>query len=97
MRFEWDENKNRSNQRKHGLSFETAELVFADPRAVSILDRITDDAEDRWQTLGRVADVVLLVAHAYRGQNDVEVIRIISARKATSNERRIYEKTHETA
>jgi uncharacterized DUF497 family protein len=96
MRFEWDETKNRRNRRKHGVSFETAELVFEDPRAVSILDQIVD-TEERWQTLGRLADVVLLVAHTYREQNHEEVIRIFPARKATPREPRIYENPHEEA
>jgi Ribonuclease toxin, BrnT, of type II toxin-antitoxin system len=51
MRYEWDENKNDSNLEKHGLSFETASLVFDDPNALSIPDRI-ENGEERWQTIG---------------------------------------------
>ncbi len=92
MRFEWDEQKNKKNQAKHGVSFETARLVFDDPRAVSIQDR-HDNGEERWQTIGLVGQaVILLVAHTYRDDMaDEETIRIISARKATPKERRIYE------
>jgi uncharacterized DUF497 family protein len=51
MRYEWDENKNERNLEKHGLSFETASLVFDDPNALSIPDRI-ENGEERWQTIG---------------------------------------------
>jgi len=91
MRFEWDEAKNRSNQAKHGLSFETATLVFDDPQQLSVQDRY-EGSEERWQTLGLVGGaVVILVAHTWREQDDDEVIRIISARKATRQERVRYE------
>ncbi len=92
MEFEWDEVKNRRNIRKHGFSFETAALVFADPFHVSIQDRI-ENGEARWQTLGRVQGrTVLLVAHLIRDEDDgVEVIRIVSARKAEPKERKLYE------
>ena len=92
MRFEWDEYKDRLNRAKHGVSFETARLVFNDPLHLSVQDRVVA-GEARWQTLG-LADnaVVLLVAHTYRTEGlGQEVIRIISARKATRNERRRYE------
>jgi uncharacterized protein len=95
MRFEWDEAKNLSNRRKHGVSFEEASAVFLDPWHVSVEDRI-QDGEPRWLTLGFVVDLLLLsVAHTVReereGEVPVEVIRIISARRATRTERRRYE------
>ena len=91
MRFLWDEGKSRRNYAKHKVSFETAQLVFEDPCAISRLDRVTE-AEERWHTLGLVHGIiVLLVAHTYCEQEGEEVIRIISARKATSHERNIYE------
>ena len=93
MRFEWDEAKNRRNLAKHGISFETAALVFEDPHALSDLDRVVG-AEERWQTIGAVGFHILLVAHTWE-QRD-EVIRLISARKATSAERNHYE-THKKA
>jgi uncharacterized DUF497 family protein len=94
MRFEWDEAKNLSNRRKHGVSFEEATAVFLDPLYVSVQDRI-EGGELRWQTLGFVGDLLLLtVAHTVRDKSGdgawVEVIRIISARPATRNERRRY-------
>ncbi len=93
MRFDWDDNKNKANQVKHGVSFETASQVFADPLALSIQDRHVG-SEERWQTIGQVGGVVvLLVAHAYRTGDEDEVIRIISARKATKRERRHYEQS----
>ena len=90
MRFEWDEVKNRRNLEKHKISFETARLVFDDPRSRSIQDRLVDD-EERWQTVGMIQGLIVLVAHTYRAEGDEEVIRIISARKATPAERRVYE------
>ncbi len=91
MRFIWDEEKSRRNLTKHRVSFETAKLVFDDPRAVSRMDR-EEDGEERWQTLGLAGGiVVLLVAHTYREESGEEVIRIISARKATAHERTVYE------
>ena len=95
IRFEWDEAKNLSNQRKHGVSFEEASAVFRDPLYVSVQDRV-EDGETRWQTLGFVEGLLLLtVAHTVREERhdgtSVEVIRIISARRATRKERRRYE------
>ena len=92
MHFEWNQRKNQRNLAKHGVSFETARLVFDDPRAISIQDR-HENSEERWQTLGRIdRAVILLVAHTFReGEAGEEVVRIISARKATPKERRIYD------
>jgi hypothetical protein len=91
MRFVWDGNKSRLNLAKHKISFEIAALVFEDPHAISRFDRIKD-GEERWQTLGVAISVaVLLVAHADYVESGEEVIRIISARKATPHERRFYE------
>jgi uncharacterized protein len=86
--FSWDERKNRFNLRKHGISFETATLVFDDPFHVSVQDREVD-GEARWQTIGLVDGVhVLLVAHTV--DEEAGLIRILSARKATRWERSIY-------
>lgn len=91
MRFEWDEKKNLANRRKHRVSFETATLVFEDPRAISVLERM-EEGEERWQTVGMAGGVlVMFVAHTYRESDGEEVVRIISARKATPRERRMYE------
>jgi uncharacterized DUF497 family protein len=93
MRFEWDDDKNRINQRKHdGLAFETAALVFNDPLGVFRKDRGVE-GEQRWHAIGSASGAVLLVVHVYRSedQNDKEeIIRTISAREANKRERRIY-------
>ena len=90
--FSWDDTKNELNQRKHGIRFELAKLVFNDPLHLTRQDRI-ENGEQRWQTVGRVGDVVLLlVAHTWHQiENNSEHIRIISARRATKLERVIYE------
>jgi uncharacterized DUF497 family protein len=89
MAFVWDEKKDLSNQRKHGVSFETAVRVFTDQDAASYLDRIAD-GEKRWHTIGLArAIVILLVVHTV-DEKDEEEIRIISARKATPSERNLY-------
>ena len=91
MRFAWDEAKNRANKVKHGVSFELAKLVFDDPLHLSLPDRYEQD-EERWRTIGLVGTVeLLLVVHTYVEQNGEEIVRIISARKATRRERAIYE------
>lgn len=92
MRSTWDPKKDRINRRKHGLGFETALRVFSDPFAMSERDRI-EDGEERWQTIGLIEGVmVVLVAHTFREDPDGTVtVRIISARRATSQERRRYE------
>lgn len=90
MRFEWDDTKNRENLSKHGISFETAALVFDDPHALSDQDRVVDD-EERWQTIGSIGVLVVLVAHLWWDESGEEVIRLISARKATSREKKTYE------
>ncbi|EJW84555.1 cytoplasmic protein [Wuchereria bancrofti] len=89
--FEWDEAKNRKNQKKHDISFETASLIFEDPLRISIQDRHTN-GEERWQTIGKVKGVLmLLVAHTIFDEDDCEIIRIISARQVTKAERNQYE------
>jgi uncharacterized DUF497 family protein len=91
MQFEWDEHKAAANLIKHRVSFDDASLVFFDPLALSEEDRIDED-EQRWRTIGMMADELLLVViHVFRHRDGVEKIRIISARKAQSNERRRYE------
>ncbi len=89
MRFAWDENKNRANKEKHRITFETAKLVFEDPTSISIQDRDTG-GEQRWVTIGWVRDSILLVAHTRMFNEEEEVIRLISARKANPGERNLY-------
>lgn len=94
MKFIWDENKNALNKAKHGISFETAQLVFNDPLHFSRQDR-HENGEERWQTLGLIHGIaVVLVAHCVEYEQTVETIRIISARKATKPERVCYEQAH---
>lgn len=91
MNLTWDSEKDALNKSKHGVSFETAALVFDDPFHLSVKDRIVD-GEERWRTMGRVGDmVVVIVAHTYTEHDGDETIRIISARKATKRERKYYE------
>ena len=89
--FEWDENKAKSNLKKHGVSFEDAALVFRDPLAASEPDRSTT-LEERWKTIGLSGGCMLLVViHTLRLEAGKEVIRIVSARRVTKEERRRYE------
>lgn len=89
--FEWDADKAAANIRNHGISFETAQLAFADPFALLEQDRF-EGGEYRWQTTGMVGGMALLVvAHIFRDEGDVEIIRLISARRAERHERRRYE------
>jgi len=92
LRWVWDERKNRINRRRHGLSFETARLVFNDPLAASRRD--VHSGEERWQTIGVIGSVAVLVIHTtpeISQEAGEEIGRIISARKATRHERRVYE------
>jgi uncharacterized DUF497 family protein len=90
IRFEWDEAKNRSNLAKHGLSFEQAIDAFRDPLNLPVLDRI-ENGEVRWQTYGMIGHGLIMVAHTSYDFEDEEIIRIISARRASKHERRRYE------
>ena len=89
IRFEWDSGKEKLNARKHGISFNEAESVFYDDYAIQFYDEDHSDEEDRFLMLGlsNLAKV-LIVVHCVR--EDGEVIRIISARKATQSEREFY-------
>jgi len=91
--FDWDEAKNLSNQRKQ-IRFEEAIHVFRDPLARTRLDRYVG-GEERWQTIGTVRGVlVIVVAHTMQQETGRETYRIISARKATPFERVRYEEDH---
>lgn len=92
MRWVWDERKNLANKQKHGISFATASLVFDDPLAASRRDSYS--YEERWQTIGAIGPVILLVVHTApvaESATGEETGRIISARKAMARERRLYE------
>lgn len=88
LEFDWDTNKARENLRKHGVSFHEAAQVLGDPLAVTYYDPDHSLAEHRYITIGAsLAGRVLMVAHTDRG----EIVRIISTRKATRQERNTYE------
>ena len=89
LRFEWDENKNTTNRKKHNISFEEAQTAFYDENALLIDDPDHSAEEERFILLGFSLRANLLVGcHCYRQSESV--IRIISARKATANEERAY-------
>lgn len=89
MKFEWDENKNQANIKKHGISFADAIYVFTDPLALNMPDSEHSENEERWIILGKnLQSSIILIVHTYR---EGDSIRIISARKSTRNEQRIYE------
>jgi len=87
MQFEWDAAKAAANRRKHGVSFAEAQTVFDDPDALVFFDDEHSDAEDRYRIVGMSsAGRVLVVSYTERD----EATRIISARKATRAEERLY-------
>ncbi len=87
--FQWDENKNHLNKRKHGIAFEEAQTVFQDDRALVIMDPDHSQQEERFIILGRSNTArLLVVCHCYRESDTI--IRIISARKATVTETHQY-------
>ena len=89
MRFEWNQNKNISNQKKHGIAFEEAQTVFYDEYAILFDDPDHSEEEDRFLIIGiSQRERLCIVSHCYRGEDDV--IRIISARKATKTESTYY-------
>lgn len=91
LKFEWDINKATSNKRKHGVSFEEASTVLADFLSITIPDPLNLENEERMVTVGQSEKQrLLVVVHAERG----DIIRLISARQATSQERRRYERKH---
>ena len=87
MRWTWDPDKNRENLTNHGLSFETAMLVFNDPYYLTREDHY--EFEQRWQTFGTIGNAVIIVVHTWPERNQPG--RIITARRADGYERRRYE------
>ena len=92
MEFEWDDQKNQANIIKHGISFQEAKEIFDDPNLLTYIDDRFDYQETRKLSIGQVflpkqPIIVVLVVHTDRNQ----VTRIISARRASRKERRIYE------
>jgi len=92
VQFEWSDEKNQLNIKKHGVSFEEAKEVFLDPLHISKLDHRFNYFEERWITLGATSkNKILVVANMFFDENGEEIIRIISARKANQKERLFYE------
>lgn len=92
MQWEWDPQKDRQNQQKHGIDFESASRVFNDPFQVRSVDPHPE--EERFRTLGMANRTVMVVIHtmpSHYPETGDAVGRIISARKATRNERRMYD------
>lgn len=91
--FEWDPRKAKQNERKHGVTFQRAATVFADPNQISLFDEAHSEIEERWVTIGMDANGnILVVIHTYAEVEVDEVrLRVISARKATIQEIRNYE------
>ncbi len=92
MKFEWNIAKEKSNIKKHKVSFEQAAYVFSDIHSLSRYDDEHSEEEDRWILLGKsINEIILVVVHTFRDKDGVEIVRIISARLATKNEVKIYE------
>ena len=92
--FEWDPIKARQNSKEHGVAFERAATVFLDPEALSEFDEEHSQDEERWITLGLDrTGALLVVCHTYREETEAGArVRLISARKATKNEAKQYER-----
>lgn len=87
--FEWDDTKNEINQKKHGVSFEEAQIIFFDESAIQFDDPDHSIDEERFLLLGFSQRLkILVVCHCYR--SDDSIIRILSARKATKKEQKVY-------
>jgi uncharacterized DUF497 family protein len=94
IRFEWDAQKNVTNRKKHGIDFETAKLIFDDPLCVTFIER-ESSGEERWHAIGSLEGIIIIVVvHTYHDDGSDEVIRIISARRATRHERKLYGKAN---
>jgi len=88
MQFEWDDEKEKINIIKHGIDFETAARVFNDENRLELFDEMHSELEDRYITIGIIDSVAYVVMVVYTEREDA--IRLISARKATQQERRMY-------
>lgn len=88
MQFEWDDEKEQINIRKHGIDFETASRVFKDENRLELYDEEHSEFEDRYITIGVIDEIAYVIMVVYTERE--EAIRIISARKATKQEREMY-------
>lgn len=94
VNFEWDEVKKHRNLEKHGIDFEAAQFIFDDPFCITFVER-NELGEERWHGIGTIEGMILLlVVHTYHQEEAQEIIRIISARRATRHERKLYETAH---
>jgi uncharacterized DUF497 family protein len=93
MKFEWNTEKEKINIKKRGITFEQASYVFSDPFALSKYDDDHSEDEDRWILIGKsLSESILVVVHTFRSDDGAEIVRIISARKATTKEKHAYYK-----
>ncbi len=90
MRIDKPSLKEASNRKKHGVGFALADLICADPLAVTVYDRF-ENSEDRWHTFGIVQGILFLVVHTYPDPDNDEWIRVIGLRRATAHDRKRYE------
>jgi uncharacterized DUF497 family protein len=91
MRYEWDDEKNQENMRKHGMSLSAGISIFSDPYRIEAYDDRVSYGEDRFYTIGMDVETrTLYVCYTTRGEGDAT--RLISVRKAESYERRLYER-----
>lgn len=88
MQFEWDDEKEQKNIKKHGIDFETASRVFQDENRIEIYDEAHSEYEDRYITIGIINGIAYVLMVVYTERD--EAIRLISARKATAKERSMY-------
>ena len=89
MIFEWDDHKEQINIAKHGIDFKTAARVFQDEFRIEIFDELHSDIEERYITIGRIGGVEIIVMVVFTERK--QAIRLISARKATAQERKMYQ------
>ncbi len=91
MKFEWDPEKDKANQRKHNITFLEASSVLSRKYQLNLFDEMHSNNEDRWITIGQSLNYkTLVVIHTFRKIRDKELIRIISARKAAKHEEKQY-------
>ena len=91
MQFVWDTEKEKINQKKHNITFTEACYVFSDKFMLTIFDEEHSEDEDRWISIGQIPNgKILLVVHTFREINEIEKVRIISARKTSNNEKKQY-------
>jgi uncharacterized protein len=90
MRFEWDDGKEALNIFQHGVDFSFAAKAVLDPHRVELFDLDHSDDEDRWTIIGLAGKVAVVLRVTITEKDDGETIRIISARKANTQQRRLY-------